>query len=345
MNFLFILQHRLNKTNNYDLESSWCQLSSIILQIFDDKCPITQKIFKNSWMTNRLKNLISKRDRAHDTLISHPNSKNEVRFKQLRNLVTNEVRNARKQHYDQKLTLSGSPAQKFKVFKEFLGQRKKSVKDIDVEEFNHFFINVGKKVSNTNFHNVDSEPGLPCHDKTFFLFPVNTIEIFNILSSLENKSTAGHRGISNKLLRFVASVVSYHVAKLINRSIQEGFFPVCLKTAKVIPIHKNGSFENPSNYRPISLLSSLSKVFEKVLNTRMVEFLEKHQLLSNEQFGFRPKRSCTHAIASVTELMRNVIDSQKMGFACFIDFQKAFDTIDHSLLIKKITKFRLSRKN
>ena len=74
---------------------------------------------------------------------------------------------------------------------------------------------------------------------------------------------------------------------------------------------------------------------EEVLNTRMIEFLEKHQLLSNEQFGFRPKRSCTHAIASVTELMRNVIDSQKMGFACFLDFQKAFDAIDHSLLIKK----------
>ena len=178
LNFLFILQHRLNKMNNYDLESSWCELSSIILQIFDDKCPITKKkIFKNSWMTNRIKNLISKRDRAHDTLISHPNSKNEVRFNQLRNLVTNEVRNARKQHYDQKLTLSGSPAQIFKVFKEFLGQRKKSVKDIDVKEFNHFFINVGKKVTNTNFHNVYSEPGLPCHDKTFFLFPVNTRNI------------------------------------------------------------------------------------------------------------------------------------------------------------------------
>ena len=126
-------------------------------------------------------------------------------------------------------------------------------------------------MSNTNFHNVDSEPGLPCHDKTFFIFPVDTTEIFNIISSLENKSTAGHDGISNKLL---ASVVSYHVAKLINRSIREGFFPVCLKTAKVIPLHKNGNFENPSNYRPISLFSSLSKVFEKVLIIRMVEFLK-----------------------------------------------------------------------
>ena len=169
-----------------------------------------------------------------------------------------------------------------------------------------------------------------------FLFPVDTEEIFNIISSLENKSTAGHDGISNKLLKLVASVVSYHVAKLINRSIQEGFFPVCLKTAKIIPLHKNGNFENPSNYRPISLLSSLSKVFEKVLNARMVEFLEKHQLFSNDQFRFRPKRSCAHGIASVTELMRNVIESQKIGFACFIDFQKAFDTIDHSLLMKKL---------
>ena len=75
--------------------------------------------------------------------------------------------------------------------------------------------------------------------QNFFLFPVDTKEIFNIIISLENKSTAGHDGISNKLLKLVASVVSYHVAKLINRSIQEGFFPVCLKAAKVIPLHKN----------------------------------------------------------------------------------------------------------
>ena len=98
----------------------------------------------------------------------------KVRLKQLRNLVTNEVQNARKQHYDQKLTLSGSPAQKFELFKEFLGQRKKSVKGIDVEHFNQFLINIGKKMSNTIFHNVDSEPGLPYHDKTFFSFPFDT---------------------------------------------------------------------------------------------------------------------------------------------------------------------------
>ena len=111
--------------NDYDLESSWCELSSIILKVFDDKCPITKnRIFKNSWITNRFKNLISNRDRVHGTLISHPNSKNEFRFKQLRNLVTNEVRNACKQNYDQKLSLPGSAAQKVKLFKEFLAKEK-----------------------------------------------------------------------------------------------------------------------------------------------------------------------------------------------------------------------------
>ena len=109
------------------------------------------------------------------------------------------MRNVRKQHYDQKLTLSGSPAQKFKLFGEFLGQRKKSVIDIDAEKFNHFFINIGKKVSNTNFHNVDNEPGSPCQDKAFFLFPIDTKEIFNIIDSLENESTGGHDEISHKL--------------------------------------------------------------------------------------------------------------------------------------------------
>ena len=117
-------------------------------------------------MTNRLKNFISKRGCAHDTLISQTNSKNEIRCKKLRNLKTNVMRNARKQHYAHKLTSSGSPAQKYNLFKDFLGKRKISVKDIEI---NHSFINVWKKVSNTNFHNVDSEPGLPCHGKTFFL--------------------------------------------------------------------------------------------------------------------------------------------------------------------------------
>ena len=126
LNLLFILQHRLNKMKGYDLERSWCELCSIILQVFYNKCPIMKnKIFIYSWMTNRLMNLVSKRDRAHDTLISHPNSRNEVRFKQLRYLKTKNLRNAGKQHYDQKLTLSASPAQNFKLFKEFLGQRKK----------------------------------------------------------------------------------------------------------------------------------------------------------------------------------------------------------------------------
>ena len=112
--------------NGYDLESSWCELRAIILQVVDDKCPITKKkIFKNSWMTHRLKYFFSKTDRAHDTLKSHPNGKKEVRFKQLRNLVTNEVRNASKHHNGQQLILSGSPAQKIELCKEFLGQKKK----------------------------------------------------------------------------------------------------------------------------------------------------------------------------------------------------------------------------
>ena len=105
MNFVFILQHRFDKKNDYDLESSWCELSSIFLQVFDDKCPITKKkIFKNSWTTIK-KNLISKRDRAHDTLISKLNSTKEVLFRHLCNLVTIEAQKSRKQHYDQKSTL------------------------------------------------------------------------------------------------------------------------------------------------------------------------------------------------------------------------------------------------
>ena len=137
---------------------------------------------------------------------------------------------------------------------------------------------------------------------------------------MENKKSAGYDEISNEILK-CSSIIECYLEHLSE----------CSKVSKVIPLYKKGDKKEPGNYRPISLLSPLTKVFESVLLRRMLGFSEKCKLLSLNQYGFRPKKSCIHAIAKITEYIRDSIDRKKTGQACFVDLSKAYNTIDHSI--------------
>ena len=132
-------------------------------------------------------------------------------------------------------------------------------------------------------------------------------------------------GISNEILKCRLPVIEPAIAAAFNKCIEERTFPKCHKIAKIIPICKKGDKRKPENYRPISLLSSISKVFEKLLQSRMIKFSEENSIISGNQYGFRSNRSCIDAIVSITEFLRTEIDRKSLGQACFIDLQKAFD--------------------
>ena len=111
-----------------------------------------------------------------------------------------------------------------------------------------------------------------------------------------------------------------------------GTFPQQLKTVKIIPVYKKGDLLDCTNYRPISLLSNLGKLIEKLIHSRMNKFLENQKCFYKNQFGFRKKHSTNHALIMITEKIRNVLDNQ---YACgvFLDFQKAFDTVNHRIIL------------
>ena len=138
-------------------------------------------------------------------------------------------------------------------------------------------------------------------------------------------------GISNEILKCCSQAIE---PAAFNECIEKRTFPKCLKIAKVIPIFKKGDKRNPENYRPISLLSSKSKVFEKLLQSRMIKFYEKNCFISGNQYGFRSNRSCIDAIVSITEFKGTEIDRKSLGQACFIDLQKEFDTLDRNILLQ-----------
>ena len=156
-----------------------------------------------------------------------------------------------------------------------------------------------------------------------------------ILNLNPNKSN-GPGSFPTKILKYVVDIIAKPICDLVNMSILNGVFPDALKIAEVIPVFKKGNKLLCNNFRPISLLSNLSKIFEKIIHERTYNFLNECKLFYNLQFGFRHNYSTNHALIKITELIRKAIDNKKIACGVFIDLQKAFDTVNHKILLQKL---------
>ena len=139
------------------------------------------------------------------------------------------------------------------------------------------------------------------------------------------------------VLSRIAPQVVKPLVHIFNLSFSTGIFPSEMKIAKVIPLFKNGNKSDFSNYRPISLLSEFSKILEKLFNERLQQFLNTNNILSNSQYGFRAHMSTVHAALELTESISDSIDSKQHCAGVFIDLKKAFDTVNHKLLVEKLS--------
>lgn len=169
--------------------------------------------------------------------------------------------------------------------------------------------------------------------------PTDKYEILNLINDLDNTASCGHDEIPISVIKSVAPIISEPLSLIINHSIDKAIFPDSLKIAKVIPLHKSGPKNNPSNYRPISLLNTLSKIFEKVIYNRLLNFVNKHNILYNNQFGFRKNHCTEHALIKLVDTITEALDNNKVVCSVFIDLKKAFDTIDNNILIQKLYNY------
>ena len=185
--------------------------------------------------------------------------------------------------------------------------------------------NDGDCTDNLKFLNVE---------KSMFVLPTTVSEIIAVTKSFQSKTSEDIYYLNMKILKCIISYIAEPLLYIFNLSLMKGVFPDCLKIAKVLPLYKANEIHNVSNYRPVSLLPQISKLLEKLFNNRLRNFIEKHELLFKGQYGFRANHCTAYALNEMTDTILNAIDDNLYSIGVFIDLKKAFETVDHSLLIK-----------
>ena len=171
------------------------------------------------------------------------------------------------------------------------------------------------------------------------LQPLTVSELNNIVKSFNANKAPGHDNISIKIIHQSFQKIAQPLVTIINTSLSTSAFPESLKIAKVIPVFKAGDPTLFSNYRPISILPAFSKLFEKVIYNRLINFLNLHNILYSTQFGFRNNHSSASALIDLINNISSAIDRNETTLGIFLDLSKAFDTINHEILCQKLQHY------
>ena len=205
--------------------------------------------------------------------------------------------------------------------------------------FNDFFSNIALElVRNLPSHDLAPSSLIPRSNNSLFLNPVTNEECYKIIQNLKNTKTDLNE-LPIKLFKLCSPLILDPIVRLINSSFSRGVFPECLKKAIIIPIHKKESKCSVGNYRPISILPYFSKIFERCLYRRLLQFFSRYNLLSPCQFGFRKNLSTADALLSFTEFQYDVLDAEEFSVNVLVDFTKAFDTVNHQILLNKLDRY------
>lgn len=234
------------------------------------------------------------------------------------------------------------------VVNEFTGtlnKTEKKVEEIKIDDkvitdkkeiancFNKYFTEVGKNLANNIKRPIRSSIKKDYQEHSMYFFETDSTEVSNTIQELKLHKAPGLDSIAVNVLKITSHIISKPISHLINKIFETGYFPKHLKSAVIKPLFKKGNPLDMCNYRPISLISNLSKIVEKIIKKRVVAFLEKFNLLSKNQFGFKKGVSTEDAIVYLTNNIYNNLDKNNVAIGVFLDLAKAFDTVDHVILI------------
>jgi len=295
----------------------------------------------------------------------HPNNLTlALHYKKYKNNFTKIIRLAKNNFYEQKFkSVSSNPKSTWNLINEVTGSKlrfnddivklKNNECEVNVKNdpitasnmFNNFFINI---TQNNIKKPINSEISHVPYNVSFndvFQKKIKSSDILDIINSFKDDTASGLDKVSVKMLKCINKFIVDPLVYIYNLSIEQSIFPDTLKVADVKPLFKNGDKSIMSNYRPISMLSNFSKIFEKIIKARLIEFLEKNNLLSKNQYGFRPGLSTENALYKVTQFLYSNLDKSNKSLAIFLDIAKAFDTVNHQILFNILPSFGINNSS
>ena len=352
-------KHNILLLNNALLNADWSSVDNtpnpdcaydLFLSVLQNNININLPIAKQTnsfqskqpWMTASLLKSIKHKNVLYHQYLSKKICKQV--YASYKNTLINLIRQRKREYYYNFINEHRNNSKAiWDVMNKLLGRSNKgslSNAISDPNKLNSFFANLGK----------DTVKHLPVSDdfkkylsgtyvNSFFMAPTTPEEIVSIANNLKNKNSVGVDNISTKLLKQIINPIAHPLSRIINQSFIMGMFPNKLKIARVIPIFKSGDKSLPVNYRPISILPAISKIFEKAAITRLNNYLHHNSILDRSQHGFRSSHNVTTAITVALNFITHALDNNEFCIATFLDISKAFDSIDHNILLYKLSHY------
>jgi hypothetical protein len=296
----------------------------------------------------------------HKIAIKNKTQADLDRYKDYRNHYNTLIRQAKKNYYLENLNRNvKNPKRSWELLKEAanLNKSKSSIDKIDKEgqiltdpldianEFNDFFTSVGVKIAESiEPTSVKPEDFMPLLEnvQNLDLGTTSQVHVCDIIKSLKTKNSCDTDGLSTKLLQKLATEISWPLAHIFRLSLNSGVFPARLKCSRTVPIFKAGRADLCDNYRPISLLSTLSKILEKMVCVQLVNHLDRNKILYKHQYGFQRNRSTEHSIVHAINFISKAMNENKFTIGVFFDLKKAFDVCSHDILLMKLSKMGIN---
>ena len=301
------------------------------------------------------RNLIKRKNKLYRISLKHRTSYNITLYREYRNKLNTLLKIEEKKYY-QSLILANknNPKKTWGIIKQVINKSKCSKlssefshngsilndKKYIANAFNDYFVNIGPTLaSKIPQLGIDYRNFMPQQNNmSFFLCPAEELEVKKIILQLKD-GAPDKDGIMSKAIKCISDHVAAPLTRLTNLSFSQGVFPNKLKIALVSPLYKAKDPMIFSNYRPISLLPLFSKILEKLMYNRLLSFLNKCNVINKNKFGFRNNHSTYMALLIMLENMRNALDNGEYVVGIFLDFQKAFDTVDHNILLDKLFNY------